>query len=592
MTASTLEGVDLNYPMVHRIPVNDLDYELVIQNGRVVDGTGNSWYRADLGIADGRIMKISRVPLTDTERVVDVGGMVVAPGFINIHSHSDGTILTQNNAENCVAMGLVTELVGSCGASSAPFNEAYRDALNERRSAAAWGFWEEVDCLTLADWAAKVEARGAGVNLAPLVGHGTVRACVMGEEGSGGERVQPTDDEMEEMRGMVGSAMSDGAFGLSTGLTYAPGRNALTEELVQLVEVAAEHGGVYTSHMRNEGGKLIEATKEFIEICERTGARGTISHHKASGPSNFGKVHETLRLVEAARRRGVDIIVDMYPWRIGGLTKSLGGRFKGELPDGSSISTRKKLLEGLRDPERWAQIKAAALANQEKARESYEDRKRRLEEKGGWTPEISTTPSGVVLHSPSHPELEWSTFHETAEALGEEGVLEGIRALLIADDGFTVSGNVPYSEEDVESIIGYPWTTFITDQRAIDNSKYTRRMAADALAMEHPRGWGTYPRVLGRYVRERGVLGLEDAIRRMTSLPAAFLGLSGRGLVKQGFWADLVVFDPATVGNRATYADPFQFPEGIPFVLVNGRLAVDGGDPTGALAGKVLRHTA
>lgn len=569
--------------------VSDLDFDLVVQNSRIIDGSGNPWYRADIGVSGGRILEISRTPLDGAERRIDADGLVVAPGFINVHSHSDGSILSQNNAENCLSMGLVTEVVGSCGTSAAPITEGFRDDLNERGAGSSWGFYVEVDWLSLSQWAANVEGLGAGINVAPLVGHGTVRACVMGEEGSGGELPVPTKSEMEAMKAMVESGMRDGAFGFSTGLTYAPGRNALTGELVELVSVATGHGGVYSSHMRNEAGMLIEATNEFIEICERTGARGCISHHKAAGPTNFGKVHETLRLIEVARERGVDIIVDMYPWRIGGIFKSLGLKFKVSLPDGTAVQDRKTLLEHLKDPEKWAELKAMVQSKDAKARESYESRKKEIEAMGGWTPPFGGS-SGVILHSPSHQELEWKTFDEMAEALGEVDHLDAFRKLLLDDNGSTVSGNIPFNEADMATIARYPWSTFITDQRAIDNSKYSREQAVDGLVMEHPRGWGTYPKVLGEYVREKGLLTLEEAIRKITSMPANFLGLQDRGLVKEGFWGDLVIFDPGTVRSRATYADPWMFPEGIHYVLVNGEVAVDGGELTGALAGRVLRH--
>ena len=568
-----------------------MSFDIVIRNGRVIDGTGNPWYKADVGVEGGRIAKISRTPLGGSGRVIDAKGLVVTPGFINIHSHSDGTILTHNLAENSLAMGLVTECVGNCGTSSAPLTEDVREYINSEREGLSWGLWSEVDWLTLGEWFDRIENTGIGINVATLVGHGNLRWCAMGEEGEGGEKVVPTKDEMEKMRGLLDVAMDDGAFGLSTGLSYPLGRNALTEEIIQLVNVAAAHGGVYSSHMRNEGSNLIEATMEFIEICERTGARGSISHHKASGPYNFGKVHETLRLVDQARSRGVDVIVDMYPWRIGGLTKSLGARFRDSLPEGPRANFRGKLVRMLKDPGEWKKMKAQALANGEKAREAAEDRKSRLEENGGWSPSPSvSSPSGVVLHSPSHPELEWKTLQHVGEALGGGDELEGIRALLIDDDGYTVSGNYPYSEEDMATIVRYPWATFITDQRAIDNSKTTCQAASDALRMEHPRGWGTYPKVLEKYVREERLISLEDAVRKITSLPATYLDLKNRGLIKEGFWADLVAFDPENVRSKATYGNPFQRPEGIPYVIVNGEVAVDEERITGELAGRALKN--
>jgi N-acyl-D-amino-acid deacylase len=575
--------------------VIELDFEFIIKNGRVIDGTGNPWFKADIGISEGKIAKVSSVPLKEGGRVIDAKGLLVCPGFINLHSHSDSTILSQNNAENCLAMGLVTELTGQCGSSAAPITEGYREAVKSRMRGRTFGIdLEEVDWLTLDEWMRRLEGKGIGINVAPLVGHGTVRSCVMGVEGEGGERVVPTDDEMEGMKAMVEGAMKDGAFGFSTGLTYAPGRNALTGELVELVKAAGMYGGVYASHMRCEGDRLIEATMEFMEICERAGVRGTIAHHKAMRSNNFGKVNETLRMVERARARGVDVIVDQYPWRHGGTTKSLGARFKSTgSGEGPEVGTREELVDKLKDEEEWEKIKAAALKSRERELEGYRTRKKELEEKGGWTSRpFFTDLGGTILSSKSHTELEGKSLSVVAETLGEGDTWEGIRALLIADEGHTSAGAEPYSEEDIVTILRYPWTTVSTDQYAMDNSKLSLQNAADALAMQHPRGWGTYAKILGNYVREERVLTVEEAIRKMTSLPARFLNLQDRGLVKEGFWADLVIFDPETVDSLATYGNPHVFPKGIPYVLVNGEVAIEEGEPTGALKGKALRMNA
>ena len=571
-----------------------LGFNIIVRNGRIIDGTGNPWFKADIGISEGKIAKVSPLPLKGAEAVIDARGLLICPGFINVHSHSDSTILSQNNAENCLAMGLVTELTGQCGSSAAPISEEYREAVKERMRGRTFGIdVEDVDWLSLDDWMKRLEGKGIGVNVAPLVGHGTVRSCAMGVEGEGGERIVPTGDEMADMKAMVDGAMGDGAFGFSTGLTYAPGRNALTDELVELVKMAAKHGGVYASHMRCEGDRLIEATREFIEICERAGARGTIAHHKTMGRNNYGKVNETIRMVERARARGIDIIIDQYPWRHGGTTKSLGARFKVAPGEGPEIKTREELVEKLKDQDEWNKIKAAVLEAREKELKGLETRKEKLEEKGGWTSTpFFTSLRGTILYSKSHPELEGKSYAEVTEALGEDDVWEAIKQLLIDDEGYTSAGGEPYSEEDIITILKYPWTTVSTDQYAMDNSKLTLQDAADALAMQHPRGWGTYAKILGKYVREEKVLTIEDAIRKMTSLPANFLGLQDRGIVREGFWADLVVFDPETVGNMATYGNPHAFPRGIPYVLVNGEVAIDGGEPTGALAGKVLRLNA
>jgi len=565
-----------------------LDFEIVIRKGHILDGTGNPWFKADIGIAHGRIVKISPLRLKQAEKTIDADGLIVCPGFINIHSHSDSTILSHNKAENCLAMGLVTELTGNCGSSVAPLTERYREFVLKKVQRRSFSLVEEkIDWLTLDDWIRKLEDKGIGINIAPLVGHGSLRSCTMGEEGEGGERISPTEDEMNEMKSLLDGAMKDGAFGLSTGLIYAPGRNALTSEVIELSKVVAKHGGVYASHMRCEGNQLLEATREFIEICESAGVRGTIAHHKASGSNNYGKACETIRMVERARVRGINIIIDQYPWRHGGVTKSLGARFVGQ----DSVMSREELVEKLKDDDECTKLLEDYVNRRETEIALYKERSEKLEEKGGWTPKpYAMETGGTIIYSKTHPELEGRTFKEVAEHFGKEDILEGLRDLLIEDEGWTCSGGEPYSEDDIITILGYPWTTVSTDQYAMDISKISLKEMADALSMQHPRGWGTYAKILGKYVRKEGVLTIEEAIRKMTSLPASFLGLQDRGIIREGFCADLVIFDPDIVDNTATYGNPCLSPKGIPYVFVNGKLAIDNGRHTEALSGKVLRN--
>lgn len=567
-----------------------MEYEIIITNGHILDGTGNPWFKADIGIAEGRITEISRTPLKNADKTIDASGLIVCPGFVNLHSHSDSGILFHNKAENCLAMGLVTELVGNCGSSVAPITESYREFVLKKlkRRSFSLEYDEKIDWLSLGDWMKKLEDKGIGINIASLVGHGSIRSCAMGEEGHGGERIVPTADEMKKMKSLLDAAMKEGAFGFSVGLSYAPGRNALTGEMIELAKVVAKYGGLHSSHMRCEGLNLIEATNEFIEVCETAGIRGTIAHHKASGSNNFGKASETIRIVERARARGVDIVIDQYPWRHGGVTKSLGGRFTWDDP----TITREELVEKLKDAEECAKIKEAFLTRRKTEIDSYKVRKEQLEELGGWAPvPYAMEIGGTIIYSKTHPELEGKTFKDVAEHFEKKDILDGIIALLIEDDGWTCAGGEPYSEDDIITIMKYPWTTPSTDQYAFDASKISLQETADNLAMQHPRGWGTYPKILGKYVREEGILTIEEAIRKMTSLPAGFLGLQDRGIVRKGFYADLVIFDPDTIGSTATYENPLSSPTGIPYVLVNGKVAIDKGKRTETLSGKVLRNT-
>ena len=563
---------------------------VVIKNGYVIDGTGNTWYKADLGIKNEKIERISYKELVKGDQIIDASGLVVCPGFINPHSHSDGSILYHNNAENCLSMGVTTELTGQCGNSMAPIKESFRKSTSATIKRRLCPLDEMVNWLTYKEWLDEINRRGIGINIAPLVGHGTLRGSVMGVEGEGGERIAPTGDELDEMKAMLRQAMSEGGFGLSTGLNYAPGRNALTSEIVELAKVASEYGGVYASHMRCEGNLLLEATREFIEICETAGVRGIISHHKASGSGNYGKASETIRMVDRARAKGVNVIIDLYPWRFGGTIKSLGTRFLPTDPTKKAPSQREALLKQLKDDKLWGKLKASAIEQRDKEIEAYKIRHEGMLELGGWATEpYAMDTSGTILYSPSHPELERKSLDEVAKFYGVEDIWEAIRRILIDDDGKTVAGAEPYSEDDIKTILTYPWTTVSTDQYAFDTSKTQQSLAFDALGTQHPRGWGTYPKILGKYVREENILSIEEAVRKMTSLPATFLGLWNRGLVREGFFADLVVFDPKTIANKANYSNPQVPPEGIKFVFVNGEIAVSDGKLTGSLTGKTLR---
>lgn len=570
-----------------------MDFDIIIRNGKIIDGTGNGWYKADIGIRDERIERISRTILSNGNRIIEAKGLVVCPGFINIHSHSDNTILAHNNAENCVNMGLTTELVGTCGSSIAPIIEDYRSNLIERKKSQAWSSLdEEIDWLSLDDFQSRLMKKGIGINIAFLVGHGSVRSMVLGEEGEGGEKVTPSAQEMGEMKVIVESAMGQGAFGLSTGLTYAPGRNALTKEIIELAKIVSKYGGVYSSHMRCEGDRLIEATNEFIQICEESRIRGTIAHHKAMGLNNYGKVCETLRLVERARNRGVDIIIDLYPWQYGGTNKSLGARYLSFDPESTLIRNRAELIQKLADPDEWKKVKIELKIRRQKELDAHEERKKLITDKGGWT----STPffasiSGTVLYSMSHPELNGTSFEELCEFYKVDNLQEAWRQLLLDDDGYTAAGAEPYSEDDIITIMKYPWTTISTDQYALDVSKTSPQVMSDHLTHQNPRGAGTYSKILGKYVREEKVLTLEEAIRKMTGLPANFLNLQDRGLIKERFWTDLVIFNKDTVKSRASYEDPYAGSDGIMYVLVNGKIAVDKGETTGALGGKVLKFS-
>ena len=561
-------------------------YQLLVKNGHIVDGTGNPWFRADLVVENGKIVALGHHITENAEHSIDASGLIVAPGFIDLHTHSDSTILTNNRATSSIMAGVTTEAVGNCGGSIYGFTPTYLETLQKRHRNV------EISWTDLKGYREQLSKKGIGINIAPFVGHNTVRASVMGPEGKGGERIIPTEDELSKMEQLVGEAMEQGAFGMTTGLGYPPGRNALPEEVVRLCRVVVEHGGAYMSHIRDPDGALIEAVREFIETCEKAGIRGSMSHHKCIGPENWGKPNETVRLFERARQRGVEVIYDQYPWNyssaanLGRWFISGWGRNQGieghYVPAKLDLAT---LLSDLRNPELWSRIKREAQERYEVEAKKNEERRRTME-KYNLAASETVNPKNFeyITSSKTHPELVGKRFFEVAEALGMDDYWEAIRKVLIDDDGETFTGGGGICEEDIATILRYPACAVSTDSS-------TRDMPSTVMRPAHPRNYGTYAKVLQHYVREVHLLSLEDAIRKMTSLPAGFLGLTDRGLIRLGSWADLTVFDSEQVENKATFAEPDRFPTGIEYVIVNGEIVAEKGKRTESLPGKVLDRT-
>ncbi len=553
-----------------------LDFDVVILNGIVVDGAGNPWFRANVGICDGRIVKVCRGEIRG-EVVIDAGGMVVCPGFIDLHSHSDMMcrILVHRKAMNRVMQGITTEAVGNCGFSAYAWTKEYAERYEERLR--EFGVEVRIDWTSLKEWRERVERNGYAINVAPLVGFGTVRMSVLGDEGEGGEKSEITSEELDEMRGLVRQAMVDGAFGLTAGLEYEVQRNALTQELIDLCRVVSEYNGVFMAHIRSEDDMLIESVKEFIRICREAGVAGCISHHKACSPNNWGKPFETLRLIEEARSRGIEVMCDVYPWLFVAVL-NVGSFF---IPPEKSIESEKEeLLRKLKDPSEWLKIKSEALRRFEEEANYIEKKRMELEKKGvpfriPWNPVTYY----VVAKSKSHPEFVGKNFAEISFLMGIEDPWDAMRELYLMDDGETTVALGYMREEDVTAILKAPFSAISTDGSAEDEPK--------AL---HPRSYGTYPKFLGYYVRERRLMRMEEAIRKITSLPAQFLGLQDRGLIREGFWADIVIFDPEEIDNLATYDNPCIYPKGIEYVIVNGKIVVEKGRHTGELPGRVLTH--
>ena len=562
--------------------------DIVIRNGMIVDGSGNPWYKADIGIDDGRIVEISRTSIEDGGKTIDAWGLAVSPGFIDLHTHSDRSVTTHNRCENYLQMGVTTMGGGQCGSSIFPITERMLEKMPKELAS-------EVDWSTLAGWREHMEAKGVGANIAPYSGFGTLRRCTMGTEGEGGERYEPTETEMEEMKSYLEQTMREGAFGLSTGLRYSEQRNAFTDEVIKLARIVAKYGGMYIWHMRSESDRLIEACMELIEICEKAGVRGCYSHHKAMFPENWGKPSETMRLLDEARTKGLEIYCDQYPWKYARET-NFGTWFREHLEAGEGEAkpvTLGKLVEAVRDPERWERIKRGAVQAYREEVEKNEERtrvlgERRVKVSAIWNPETFD----YVVYSKTRPDLVGKNLRGVADAMGLEDFWEAARELYMADKGLTYVAGGGMREADMITILGHPATSVSTDASAHDLSKTPFEEMNQRLSPGHPRGWGTFPKVLQRYVREMGVLRLEDAVRKMTSLPAQFLDMKDRGVLRESCWADITIFDPERIECRATYAEPTLYPSGIYYVIVNGQVVVERGEHTGSLPGKILFHEA
>ena len=498
-------------------------YDLVIVNGTVIDGTGAPGRRANVAVKDGKIAAVGNVPASAGKESLDAKGLVVAPGFIDVHTHAD-SLDERPLATNFVRMGVTTIIAGNCGGSA----------------------------LDVAAALARIADAKASVNFATLIGHNTVRSSVMGSENR-----DPSAAELTKMKSAVWKAMADGAMGFSTGLQYVPGTYSKTPEIVELARVAANEGGVYASHMRNEGTALEDAIQETLRVGEATGARVQVSHLKVDSPSRWGASAKALQMIDAARARGMVVIADQYAYTAASST--LGIRFPGWALEGG----QSKVDERLNDPATWARIK--------------EEMKGLLAERG-----LKDLSFARVASYRADPSLNGLSMQQVAEKLKGSGTadaqLEAAREMMLNRGASMVYHFM--SDDDVDRIMKHPQVSFASDASVI----------AEGQGVPHPRGMGNNARVHGEYVRVRKVISLEEAIRKMTSLPAAHFRFADRGVIKEGLAADLVLFDPAKVGDAATFEKPHAYATGIPHVFVNGVAVVKNGEHTGAKPGVVLRR--
>ena len=525
-------------------------YDLLIRNARIIDGTGSAAYAADVGVAGDEIAAIGKLE-GDAAKTIDASGLVVTPGFIDLHTHSDMSFLLDNTAQSKVRQGVTLELAGNCGSSfCAPLLGAAKELFDTRA-----GQYENAESLGYADFGGYLDALQAAqptLNVAVQVGHATLRSCVLGLDSRA-----PTGDELDRMKALAGECLDAGAMGFSTGLFYAPGNYARLDEVIEVADEAAKRGKLYSTHMRDEGNHsvgLFVAINEAIEVGRRTGVRVQISHVKCMGPSVWGRASDALALFERANGEGLDVAGDQYPYTAGstGLTGALFPRWS---------------LDGGRD---------ATLAHMADATS-----RARLIEDMDVIYSKTGDPEGVVIaRFTPEPRYEGMSM---AEIAADVGLSPAEAALKMYEQG---DGQViihAMRDPDMETIAQHPLISVGSDGTSLSTEGVL------SAGQPHPRSYGTNPRFLAQFVRERGLVSLEEAIRKMTTLPAQRLGLSRRGRIAPGFAADLVALDPDTVADTATFEAPHSYPVGIPHVAVNGALVIEDGEFTGATPGRVVR---
>lgn len=529
-------------------------YDLVIRSGRIVDGTGNPWFTADIGLSGDRIAFIGQIPKGRAAREIDASGLVVAPGFIDMHSHSDRTLLIDGDAQSKIRQGVTTEILGE-GSSGGP-NTGKIGPIKKTING------ESVEIESLGDFFNALERSTISVNIASYVGINNLWQSVMGDSFE-----TPTPEQFERMKALLDAAMDDGALGLSTQVMTPPGSLATTDHLVQLARVAAAHDGIYSSHIRNEGLGVFAAVEEAITVGKEAGIPVDIIHLKIADEQYWGRMPEIVARIEQARRDGVQVQANVYPYTRG------NNNLSSIIPPWAHEGGNQKLLERLKAPEIRARLKTEI-------------------EKGlpGWYNHYTAVGKdwGRMLISANNF-YQGLTMDRVIEMKREGKTpppepLDVLFDLLIEQDGSVGTVYAHHTEADMTLALSQPWCSIGSDGSAFATKGPLRR------GHPHPRNFGTFPRVLGRYVRELQLLSLEDAVRKMTSLNAAKVGLFDRGLLRPGLAADITIFNPETVLDQATYTEPFHYNIGIEYVIVNGTVVLENDKHTGARPGKVLRH--
>ena len=525
--------------------------DILIKNSTILDGTGKSPFEAEVGISEGRIVQVAKDIPQQAGLTIDAEGLVLAPGFIDPHTHSEMTLLANPKAESKIRQGVTTEIVGNCGGSPGPLLGA---AMQEAQAdAQALGI--DIDWKDLSGYLNRVQQQGTALNVASLVGHNTVRGAVLGFED-----VQPTPEQQARMESLVAEAMQQGACGLSSGLFYPPGIYARTEEVIGLANAAARHGGLYVSHIRSETDHLLEAVQEAITIGRMAESRVQISHIKLEGFRNWGGIDQLIALLEGAESQGVHLRCDQYPYTAGLSWLAY------ILPYWAQAGGSLRVAQRMRDPAIREQLRADWSAN-----------RAQWEERGG----MRDWEDLLITACHVRPEVQGKTVAAIAEDEGKDP-LETALDLIALSEGQVECVCFGQLEDNVQTLLRHPLVMAGSDGESLAPYGILSQGGT------HPRSYGTFPRILGHYVREERLLSLEQAVKKMTSDTATQFNLTGRGTIREGAYADLVLFDAQTVRDTATYTEPHQYPDGIPYVIVNGVLVIDQGRHTGALPGQVL----